>query len=113
MFAYLQLELTTISYFYLKIERTKFLQNVGKLLPDYIRSYLPPKGFFIVTTIRTSTHSYYSRLKSNGYFMLMRLTLNHLQYGIYSGYSSSPTMHLISLAFLDTIIQTICRDVLF
>lgn len=37
----------------------------------------------------------------------------YLQYGIYSGHSSSLTLYLICLAFLDTSIHRVCGDVLF
>jgi len=36
---------------------------------------------------------------------------HYLQYGIYSGHSSSPTLYLISLTFHDTIIHTVYGDV--
>jgi hypothetical protein len=101
MFAYLQFEFTTISYFY----QTTW-------------GHIPQDSIF---------HSHHHQnLKSpiqqwfeNGYFMLKRLRLkplfcsHYLQYGIYSSHSFSATLHLISLALLDTIIQTICTDTWF
>lgn len=38
---------------------------------------------------------------------------HYLQNGIYSSHSVSPTLHLITLAFPDTITCTVCGDVLF